>query len=93
MPAVNNKKKKQKVTIKNVGYIKYFEVKLFSLTKGIENGMTIWNEGKTITMTKGNFQLRFDKTIKTQKGYVPTMELTVNNNQEIANSGRDMKVM
>ena len=43
---------------------------LFSLTNSIEKGYDLGNEGRSITIRKGNFKLTFDRIIKTKSGYV-----------------------
>ena len=43
---------------------------LWSLTKGLNNGHSLGNKGKFITMKKGNFKLVFDEEVKTRNGYV-----------------------
>jgi len=43
---------------------------LFSLTNSIDKGFKLGNEGKNITIGKGNFKLKFDRIINTKSGYV-----------------------
>jgi hypothetical protein len=66
---VERKGKKEKIMLKDVTYIPESWYNLFSLTKLISNGWTMSSKaGKGITMSKGEHELNFDKTIHTPKG-------------------------
>jgi hypothetical protein len=43
---------------------------LFSITSALNTGFILGNDGKTITVKKGSFNLKFDHEIKTKSGYV-----------------------
>ena len=43
---------------------------LFSLTDSIDKGHQLGNEGRNITIRKGDFKLKFDRIVKTKSGYV-----------------------
>ena len=45
-------------------------VNLFSITYALKQDWSIGNEGTTIIMKKDGFMLKFDKQIKTKRGYV-----------------------
>ena len=49
---------------------------LFSITWALNHGFKLGNEGKTITLSKGNFLLKFDNEIQTHGGYLAGVEMT-----------------
>jgi len=59
---------------------------LFSLTNSIDKGFKLGNEGKNITIRKGDFKLKFDRIIKTKSGYVCGVATKTKKNYDVMNS-------
>jgi hypothetical protein len=63
--------KKQKMILHDVKVVpKLAPFNLFSITRALNKGFILGNDGKTITVKKGSFNLKFDHEIKTKSGYV-----------------------
>ena len=63
--------KERDVILRGCKYVpKLGPFSLFSLTDSIDKGHQLGNEGRNITIRKGNFKLKFDRVIKTKSGYV-----------------------
>lgn len=58
-----------------MGYIPNFRVNLFSLTKAIENGAALTNEGRCIVLTMENEKYKFNLTTETKRGYISEAKL------------------
>ena len=59
---------------------------LFSLTYSVDMGFKLGNEGKNITIRKGDFKLKFDRIINTKSGYVCEVLTKTKKNCDVANS-------
>ena len=68
----------------NVKYVPELCCKLFSLTAAIDKGLKIGNEGRVLTLRKGNFKIAFDKIIKKKTGFVTGIDL-ITRTEEINN--------
>jgi len=64
----------KKVTLE-VKYVPDLWINLFSLTKPLENGSKLGNDGIHITISKGNTTIKFDKILKTKTGFVGAVEI------------------
>ena len=88
--------KPQNFTMTNVKYVPELYCKLFSLTAAIDRGLMIGNEGRIITLKKGNFKIAFDKIIQKKTGFVSAIELiprTVGTIKEALKAGRERKMI
>lgn len=75
--------KKNYFTLANCKYVPDLgSLNLCSLTKGIESGCNLGNTGKFITMKKGNFELMFDKEVKTRSDYVCAVKVYFDKDEE-----------
>ena len=48
---------------------------LFSLTRAIDKGFNLGNEGRAVTLSKGDFTLKFPKQVRTKTGYVSGLNM------------------
>jgi hypothetical protein len=63
--------KKQKIILHDVKVVpELAPFNLFSTTSALDKGFELRNDGKTITVKEGNFNLKFDHEIKTRSGFV-----------------------
>ena len=53
-----------------VKYVPNLFCKLFSITKSLEKGLNIGNDGKQIYLKTNNFKLTFDQVFNTATGYI-----------------------
>ena len=83
----NNKGVTRQIILKNVSYVLSFWCNLFSLTTAIDKGMKLGNIGKTITVTRQDMTLEFDKQIKTKQGYLAALEVNRIENDHFMPSG------
>ena len=58
------------ITLKNVAYIPDLCTNLFSITKAIENGVTLGNDKKVIYVENKNIKVRFQHLFLSKKGYI-----------------------
>ena len=58
------------VTLTGVKYVPNLFCKLFSITKALEKGLNIGNDGKQIYLKTNNFKLTFDQVFNTATGYI-----------------------
>jgi hypothetical protein len=63
------------ITLKNCKYVPDLFTNLFSITKALENGWSICNEGLKIKFDKGNFGFTFDRTLRTESGAIMAVEM------------------
>ena len=85
----------KRITIKGVSYSPEFcAAKLFSITKALDKGMRVSNEGKTIMLTDDKTKICFDKYFTTVNGYLAYTELYVTpiHYACIATTPRTMKI-
>jgi hypothetical protein len=59
---------KKNVTLKDCKYVPGMQVNLFSITKALENGWGISNDGPIINLVKNNEIIKFDQVIPTETG-------------------------
>jgi len=59
---------------------------LFSLTNSVDKGFKLGNEGKNITIRKGDLKLKFDRIINTKSGYVCGVATKTKKNYDVVNS-------
>ena len=57
---------------------------LFSLTDLIDKGHQLGNEGRNITIRKGDFKLKFDRVIKIKSGYVCDVATKPRTDEDVA---------
>jgi len=48
---------------------------LFSINQALAKGFQLGNEGRTITLSKGNFKMSFDKVIETKTNWLAGVEM------------------
>lgn len=77
------------ITLKDVGYVPKLCANLFSLTKAIDKGMSLGNEGKVITLTDGTHKVKFNESIDSPRGFV--MEFTMHPTPQIGSMAFAMK--
>jgi hypothetical protein len=71
---------------------------LFSITMALDKGFSLGNKGKTITLTKGAYEIKFDRNISTKSGWldavkmVPRKELRVKVPKLKKNTRIDVKI-
>ena len=56
------------ILLQDYKYSPELGVSLFSLTKAMESGWSMTNQGMEIILTKGNISIRFDQVMKTKDG-------------------------
>ena len=60
----------REVTLTGVKYVPKLFCKLFSITKALEKGLKIGNDGKRIHLKMNNFKMTFDWVFKTVTSYI-----------------------
>jgi len=60
----------REVTLTGIKYVPQLVCKLFSITKALEKGLNIGNDGKRIYLKTYNFKMRFDQVFDTATGYI-----------------------
>ena len=60
----------REVTLTGVKYVPKLFCKLFSITKALEKGLNIGNDGKRIHLKIDNFKMTFYQVFKTVTGYI-----------------------
>ena len=48
---------------------------LFSITMALDKGFSLGNKGKTITLTKGGYEIKFDRNIATKNGWLGAVKM------------------
>ena len=72
------------VKLNNVVYVPELSINLLSITKAIENGFQVSNEGNIMSLTKGSMTIKFDKIQKTKNGFCPGIIMKTKLTQESA---------
>ena len=75
--------------LKDYKYSLDLNVCLFSITKALEKGWKISNEGLTMVLTKGDLSLRFDRRTKTRNGILCGINLLPNTRLDSGLTGND----
>ena len=74
--------KTRKIVLHNVKYAPQLKpFNLFSLTASMKKGFKLGSEGMAITLTKGDFTLKFDKPYHTKEGSVAGIDLRILDSQ------------
>ena len=60
----------REVTLTGVKYVPQLFCKLFSITKALEKGLNIGNDGKRIYLKTDNFKMTFDQVFETATCYI-----------------------
>jgi len=64
------------VEMKDVYYVPELgPYNLFSITMALDKGFTLGNKGKTITLTKGSREIKFDRNISTKSGWLGAVKM------------------
>jgi hypothetical protein len=63
------------VVLKDCKFVPGLFTNLFSITKALEGGCSISNKGISISLTKGEFSICFDKTLRTDTGAITGVEM------------------
>ena len=61
---------KKVVCIKDVSYVPQLKYNIYSITKAIEKGTGITNDGKVICLTRKQYSLKFDRLTMLSTGFV-----------------------
>ena len=67
---VQSNGKTSRVTLYNVSVIPELWCNLFSITAALHNGCKLSNHGTMIKLSKNSFEMKFDRSIKTESGHV-----------------------
>lgn len=63
------------VVLRDCKYVPGLFTNLFSITKALEGGCCISNKGVVMTLSKGQFNLQFDKQLRTDTGVITGVEM------------------
>ena len=80
----------QDVTLLNVKYVPGLWVNLLSIGQAIQNGFSISNKGLIITLKKGTTEIKFDRIIPTQQGFVIGVEIRARTDPGVAAAVMDV---
>jgi hypothetical protein len=83
---------KVNIRLDDVAYVPDLKVKLFSLTKSMENGSTLKGTGRVMTLTKGTSSIVFNKIQTTKNGYSAGVVIYPRINEERANVATNIQV-
>ena len=65
----------REVTLTGVNYIPKLFCKLFSITKALEKGLNIRNNGKRSHLKMDNFKMTFDQVFEIVTGYILSIKM------------------
>ena len=68
--AVSKDSKKTMIQLKNVRYVPDMFCKLISLTQAMRSGYNVLGKKDKITLSQGNFQVSFNRVIRSRKGII-----------------------
>jgi hypothetical protein len=60
-----------------VAYVPELSINLLSITKAMENGFQVSNQGNIMSLTKGSVMIKFDKLQKTKNRFCPSILMKI----------------